>query len=96
MSFDINAESVTYIKHAIKFFNIIALVFELGNHLCISNVANYSWSLHSKYIQFNKLLFPPLMIFIFFLFFFFRDLSNNAIMSVQGNAFSQMKKLKEL
>lgn len=33
---------------------------------------------------------------IYLLFFLCRDLSNNAIMSIQANAFSQMKNLQEL
>lgn len=78
------------IKHAMKLLICISVAFELECPLYITKIANYCLSLN---------LFSLInYYFLIILFFIFlpRDLSNNAIMSVQGNAFSQMKKLKEL
>lgn len=92
MNFDINTESVTFIKCAIKLFSIVSLVFKLEKPLYVTDVTNYSWHLHVEYISsINHSLLSWFSSCLFC-----RDLSNNAIMSVQGNAFSQMKKLKEL
>lgn len=92
MNFNTNIENFTFIKHAVKLFNIVSLVFKLEKPLYVTDITNYSWTLHVEYI--SSINYSLLSCFSSCL--FCRDLSNNAIMSVQGNAFSQMKKLKEL